>query len=81
MQIKDRFYKLVALGLGTAYGFQVFVTIGGVTRFIPSTGVTLPLKRSEAYAAHTPDGSPIIRSRPLSIHMAVVHILCTVDMS
>ena len=43
MQIKDRFYKLVALGLGTAYGFQVFVTIGGVTRFIPSTGVTLPL--------------------------------------
>lgn len=43
MQIKDRFYKLVALGLGTAYGFQVFVTIGGVTKFIPSTGVTLPL--------------------------------------
>ncbi|MBR5337662.1 MAG: FtsW/RodA/SpoVE family cell cycle protein [Lachnospiraceae bacterium] len=43
MQLKDRFYKLVALGLGTAYGFQVFVTIGGVTKFIPSTGVTLPL--------------------------------------
>ena len=43
MQIKDKFFKLVALGLGTAYGFQVFVTIGGVTRFIPSTGVTLPL--------------------------------------
>ncbi|MBE6013873.1 MAG: FtsW/RodA/SpoVE family cell cycle protein [Lachnospiraceae bacterium] len=43
MQLKNRFYKLVALGLGTAYGFQVFVTIGGVTKFIPSTGVTLPL--------------------------------------
>lgn len=43
MQIKDKFYKLVALGLGVAYGFQVFVTIGGVTKFIPSTGVTLPL--------------------------------------
>ncbi len=43
MQLRDRFYKLVALGLGTAYGFQVFVTIGGVTKFIPSTGVTLPL--------------------------------------
>ena len=43
MQIKDQFYKLIALGLGTVYGFQVFLTIGGVTKFIPSTGVTLPL--------------------------------------
>lgn len=43
MQIHDQFYKLIALGLGTVYGFQVFLTIGGVTKFIPSTGVTLPL--------------------------------------
>ena len=43
MQMKNQFYKLVALGLGTAYIFQVFLTIGGVTKFIPSTGVTLPL--------------------------------------
>jgi cell division protein FtsW (lipid II flippase) len=43
MQIKNTFFKLVALGLGTVYGFQVFLTIGGVTKFIPSTGVTLPL--------------------------------------
>lgn len=43
MQIHDLFYKLIALGLGTVYGFQVFLTIGGVTKFIPSTGVTLPL--------------------------------------
>lgn len=43
MQIYDLFYKLVALGLGTCYIFQVFLTIGGVTKFIPSTGVTLPL--------------------------------------
>ena len=43
MQMRDRFYKLIALGLGTVYGFQVFLTIGGVTKFIPSTGVTLPL--------------------------------------
>lgn len=42
-QIKDQFHKLLALGLGTLYGFQVFLTIGGVTNFIPSTGVTLPL--------------------------------------
>ena len=43
MQMKEQFYKLVALGLGTVYAFQVFLTIGGVTKFIPSTGVTLPL--------------------------------------
>ena len=43
MQIRDVFYKLIALGLGTVYGIQVFLTLGGVIRFIPSTGVTLPL--------------------------------------
>ena len=43
MQLENRFYKYVALGLGTCYIFQTFLTIGGVTKFIPSTGVTLPL--------------------------------------
>ena len=43
MQLHDQFYKLVALGLGTCYIFQVFLNIGGVIKFIPSTGVTLPL--------------------------------------
>ena len=43
MQIRDQFYKLIALGLGTEYAFQVFLTIGGATKFIPMTGVTLPL--------------------------------------
>ncbi|MCR4612055.1 MAG: FtsW/RodA/SpoVE family cell cycle protein [Lachnospiraceae bacterium] len=43
MEIRDQFYKLIALGLGTLYGIQVFITLGGVTKFIPSTGVTLPL--------------------------------------
>ena len=43
MQLKNSFYKMVALGVGTCYIFQVFLTIGGVTKFIPSTGVTLPL--------------------------------------
>ena len=43
MQIKNDFYKYTALGLGTLYGFQVFLTIGGAIKFIPSTGVTLPL--------------------------------------
>ena len=43
MQLHNMFYKMVALGLGTCYIFQVFLNIGGVTKFIPSTGVTLPL--------------------------------------
>ena len=43
LQIKKPFYKLIALGLGTEYAFQVFLTIGGVTKFIPMTGITLPL--------------------------------------
>lgn len=36
------FYKLIAFGLAVVYAVQVFLTIGGVTKFIPSTGVTLP---------------------------------------
>lgn len=43
MQMKDKFYKLVAIGLATLYAVQVILTIGGATKFIPSTGVTLPL--------------------------------------
>ncbi len=43
MQMKDKFYKLVAMGLGTLYALQVFLTIGGAIKLIPSTGVTLPL--------------------------------------
>ena len=43
MQLRNQFYKLVALGLGTCYMVQSFLNIGGVIKFIPSTGVTLPL--------------------------------------
>ena len=42
MKFEDPFFKLVALGLSVAYIFQVFLTIGGVVKFIPLTGVTLP---------------------------------------
>lgn len=42
MKLKDRFYQLIAFGLGITYIFQVFLTIGGGTKFIPMTGVTLP---------------------------------------
>ena len=40
---KDRFIKLASYGLGTTYIFQLFLTIGGNIKFIPLTGVTLPL--------------------------------------
>jgi cell division protein FtsW (lipid II flippase) len=43
VQMRDSYYKLVALGLGVTYAMQVFLTVGGVIKFIPSTGVTLPL--------------------------------------
>lgn len=43
MQMRDPFYRLAAFGIGVIYIFQVFLTIGGDTKFIPLTGVTLPL--------------------------------------
>lgn len=43
LQSKSNFYRLMALGLACTYGIQVFLTIGGALKFIPSTGVTLPL--------------------------------------
>ena len=43
MELSNPFYRLVAIGLGTEYATQVFLTVGGVTKFIPMTGITLPL--------------------------------------
>lgn len=43
VKLNDKFYQLAAFGLGVTYIFQVFLTIGGGTKFIPLTGVTLPL--------------------------------------
>lgn len=42
LKLQDRFYRLIAFGLGVTYIFQVFLTVGGGTKFIPMTGVTLP---------------------------------------
>ena len=40
---KRQFHKLMALGFSVIIMFQTFLTMGGVTKFIPSTGVTLPM--------------------------------------
>ncbi len=39
---RDGFGQLLATGLATLIGLQTFVIVGGVTRVIPLTGVTLP---------------------------------------
>lgn len=41
-KLHSMFYRLLAIGLGSAYIVQIFVTIAGGVKFIPLTGVTLP---------------------------------------
>lgn len=38
----SQFYRIVALGITLMFGIQAFVIIGGVTKVIPLTGLTLP---------------------------------------
>ena len=43
IQTEEPYFKLIATGISVCFAFQAFLNIGGVTRFIPLTGVTLPL--------------------------------------
>lgn len=42
-QLSDSYYRLIAIGLGAEFIFQAFLNIGGTIKFIPLTGITLPL--------------------------------------
>ncbi len=39
---RDMFAKLCCIGLTAFIGFQALVNIGGITRALPMTGITLP---------------------------------------
>lgn len=43
LEQEDIFLRLIPIGFAVMFSFQVFLSIGGVIKFIPSTGVTLPL--------------------------------------
>ena len=43
LNFADRFYRFTAFGFAVVYIFQIFLTVGGEIKFIPLTGVTLPL--------------------------------------
>jgi len=42
LRARDPFTTLLATGLTVIVGFQTFLIVGGVTRLIPLTGITLP---------------------------------------
>ncbi len=42
LMVKNPFSKAVALGISLMFGFQTLIIIGGVTKLIPLTGITLP---------------------------------------
>ena len=42
LSTNNAFNKAVAMGIGVMIGVQTFIIIGGVIKFIPLTGITLP---------------------------------------
>ena len=42
LDARDMFTKLCSIGLAAFIGFQALVNIGGITRALPMTGITLP---------------------------------------
>ena len=42
LRSRDQFSRLLAAGLTSIFGLQAFIIMGGVTKLIPLTGITLP---------------------------------------
>lgn len=42
LQQQHLFYRIIALGITLMFGYQAFIILGGVTKMIPLTGITLP---------------------------------------
>lgn len=42
LRVTNPFNKAVAMGISAMFGYQTFIIIGGVIKFIPLTGITLP---------------------------------------
>ena len=70
MKIRNTFYKNVAFGFTICFILQVFLNVGGVTKFIPSTGVTLPLISSGV--------SSIVSTRVI---FAIIQGICSLENS
>lgn len=75
MQCRDRYMKLVICGLSIIYIFQVLLTIGGDTKFIPLTGVTLPLV---SYGGSSVLSSLILFSIIQGIYLQKYYIIDTI---
>lgn len=42
MEVTDAFHRALAVTIVTSIALQAFIIIGGVTKFIPLTGITMP---------------------------------------
>ncbi len=71
IRISRPFYKLMAFGLGAVYGLQVFLTIGGAIKFVPSTGINLPFISS--------GGSSIVASMLLVAIVQALYVISETD--
>lgn len=42
LQQQNQFFRIIALGITLMFGYQAFIILGGATKMIPLTGITLP---------------------------------------